>query len=374
MEEQLSIRCTIMRGGTSRAVFINENQLPLDQMMKDKVLLVLFGSPEKRQVDGLGGGDITTSKCAIIGPSSRSDADIDYTFAQIGIDEPFVGYDINCGNISSAVGVYAIEEGLVRPNEPMTKVRIYNTNTEKILVGFIPVCNGKPQIEGSFKIDGVPGTGAEIQLDYSQTSGAVTGKLLPTRNVIDQLFIPSLNKTIEISIVDLANTAVFLRAVDIGMTASDRPEDFSEERLRLLEEIKRESAKKIDLPEEGIPPFQVLVGPPADATNFSTGQIIKAEEVDFNARMTFVGSVHKAFAGTISCCTAVAAQLEGSIVNEVSVATDGLVRIGHPSGVIPIKVEVSKNENGWSADKVLISRTARRIMDGYAYVPKHRLD
>jgi 2-methylaconitate cis-trans-isomerase PrpF len=362
-----------MRGGTSKAVFIHEDLIPKDPRIKDEFILALFGSPDHRQIDGLGGSDITTSKCAIIAPSTRDDADVDYTFAQVGIDQAFVGYDINCGNISSAVGVYAIEEGMVEAVEPITKVRIYNTNTDKILIGYIPVRNGKPIVNGDFKIDGVPGTGAEIKLDYSRTLGAITGKLLPTGNVRDELYIPSLQKMIEVSIVDFANTAVFLRAIDIGMTGTETPKEFTPERLQLLEEIKRESAKKIGLPETGIPPFQVLVGPPADFEDLSNGVIVKAEEVDFNARMTFVGSVHKAFAGTISCCTAVAAALEGSIVNAVSTTSQGIVRIGHPSGILPITTEVTRNSEGWSVEKVMISRTARRIMNGYAYINKERL-
>jgi 2-methylaconitate cis-trans-isomerase PrpF len=181
------LRCVIMRGGTSKAVFLRENDLPKDKALRDKIILSVFGSPDVRQIDGLGGADVLTSKLAIIGPSSRSDADVDYLFAQVGIDKPVVDYKGNCGNISSAVGPFAIDEGLVRANEPMTTVRINQVNTNRLIVAEVPVIKGKAAVEGELAIDGVPGTGAPITLDFSDTAGSVTGKLLPTGNVKDKI-------------------------------------------------------------------------------------------------------------------------------------------------------------------------------------------
>ena len=169
-----------MRGGSSKALFLRESDLPADQIERTKLILALFGSPDKRQIDGLGGSDYLTSKCAVMGPPTHPDADVDYTFLQVSVENPIVSYDINCGNISAGAGLYAVQEGYVTPTDPETLVRVYNTNTGKILRMFIPTENGKPITDGGFSIDGVPGSGAEIRLDFSQTSGAATDELLPT--------------------------------------------------------------------------------------------------------------------------------------------------------------------------------------------------
>src|ERR1700691_2280170 len=176
------VRCVIMRGGTSKAVFLREADLPPEGNERLQVILAIFGSPDPRQIDGLGGADPLTSKVCIIGPDAEHGTDVTYTFGQVGIEEPFVSLTTNCGNLSAAVGVYAIEEGLVAPHEPYTAVRIYNTNTRQILVVHVPVRNGAPVVLGDYAIPGVPGTGAEIRMDYSRTTGSTTGKFLPTGN------------------------------------------------------------------------------------------------------------------------------------------------------------------------------------------------
>jgi 2-methylaconitate cis-trans-isomerase PrpF len=181
-----TLRCSIVRGGTSKGVFIMKNELPSDPAMRDKVLLAVFGSPDIRQIDGLGGADVLTSKLAIIGPPSRPDADVDYTFGQVSFEAPMVDYNGNCGNISSAVGPFAIDEGLVAATEPVTTVRIHLTNSGHILTALVPVENGKAAVRGDCAIDGVPGSGAKITLDWSQVTGTVSGgKLLPTGNARD---------------------------------------------------------------------------------------------------------------------------------------------------------------------------------------------
>jgi methylitaconate Delta-isomerase len=375
-EEQIKLRCTIMRGGTSRAVFLNENVLPRSKEERNRLILALFGSPDKRQIDGLGGADILTSKCAIIGPPSRPDADIDYTFAQVGIEDPVVSYEIICGNISPAAGVYAIEEGFVRPEEPVTTVRIHNTNTKKILIAKVPVKNGKPLIEGDFVIDGVPGSGAEIGLDYSSTSGGITGQLLPTGNARDTIYIPGLQKDIEVSIVDVGTLSVFFRAQDLGLKGTEKPKEISSDKLQIFEEIRQSASDLCELSKKNfVTPFQIMVSPASDYEVFSTGRLVKAEEVDFVARMGSTRAVHKAFPGGGSTCTSVAAQIEGTIVNECSSTkkTPRHVRIGHPSGVLPIYADVEYKNREWKVNEVLFSRTARRIMEGYAFVQKARL-
>jgi 2-methylaconitate cis-trans-isomerase PrpF len=193
------IPCVIQRGGTSKGVYLHEKDLPKDPNLRNKVILAIFGSPDIRQIDGLGGADPLTSKCAIIGPPERPDADINYTMAQVDITQPILDFKGNCGNISSGVGPFAIDEGLVSVKEPETVVRIYNTNTQKILKAFVQTSQGKSKYTGDYAIDGVPGTGSKILLDYSETEGAATGKLLPTGNPTDVISIPSIGK-IEISI------------------------------------------------------------------------------------------------------------------------------------------------------------------------------
>jgi 2-methylaconitate cis-trans-isomerase PrpF len=374
--EQIKVRSVIMRGGTSRAVFLNENVLPKSKEKREKFILSLFGSPDKRQIDGLGGADILTSKCAIIGPPSQNDADIDYTFAQVGIEDPYISFDINCGNISPAAGVYAIEEGFIRATDPITTVRIYNTNTKKILKAKVPTRNGVPLVDGSFSIDGVPGTGAEVGLDYSETLGAATGKLLPTGNVVDEIFVPSLKKKISISIVDLANISVFFLATDIGMTGTEKPEDFPDEKLTIFEDIRQVAAEKVGLSKDNrILPFQIMVGERDHYQVFSTGKIISKDDIDLTGRMAGKNGVHQAFPGTGSCCTAVASLIKGTIVNQKSKheGRSETVRIGHPSGTMEIKVDVHCERGDWKVNEVILSRTARRIMEGYAYIQKSRL-
>jgi methylitaconate Delta-isomerase len=376
MKEQIQVKCTIMRGGTSRAVFINENQVPKDLELRKQLILSLFGSPDKRQIDGLGGADITTSKCVIIGPPSHPDADIDYTFIQVGIDEPILSYEIVCGNISPAAGVYAIEEGFVRPVEPVTVIRVHNTNTGKILTVKVPVKDGHPLVEGDFVIDGVPGSGAEVGLDYSNTTGGATGQLLPTGNVRDYVFLKELQKYIEVSIVDVGTLTVFFRATDIGLKGTEKPDEISGDKIQIFEEIRQVSADLCGVPKSNLmTPFQVMVAPSADYTVFSTGRVVRKEEVDLVARMVTLNFVHKAFSGGASTCTSVAAQIMGTIVNEMCSTYENprRLRIGHPSGVLPIYSNVKGSANDWKVEEVLFSRTVRRIMDGYAYVRKSQL-
>lgn len=373
-KEQIPVRCTIMRGGTSKAVFMRMADVPNEPAARDRFLLALFGSPDRRQIDGLGGADPLTSKFAMIGPATRPDADIDYTFAQIGIEEAYVSFEIVCGNISSATGVYAIEEGLVPAVDPVTTVRVHNTNTNSILIIKVPVKDGAPVLEGDYAIDGVPGTGAEVALDYSDTSGGATGKLLPTGHVRDTVQVPSLGRGIEVSIVDIGTICVFFRAADLGLTGGELPGEIAAEKYVAAEEIRLAAAALCQMPQSGgknITPFQIMISPPRDYTSLP-GEAVKATDIDFVARQINVdGWMHKAFAGGASTCTSVAAQIEGTIAHECSSvdATPRRVRIGHPSGVLPIFAHVERDAQGvWVVREVHFSRTVRRLMDGTAYV------
>jgi 2-methylaconitate cis-trans-isomerase PrpF len=374
MEGQIRVRTVLMRGGSSKAVFLNESHIPADEASRTKLLLALFGSPDKRQIDGLGGSDYLTSKCAIMGPPSRPDADVDYTFVQVSVENPVVSYDINCGNISAAAGVYAIEEGYVRSTEPETLVRVHNTNTGKIMKMKVPVAGGTPKVDGDFAIDGVPGTGAEIKMDYSQTAGAATGRLLPTGNAVDKIRVETLGKTVDVSIVDIANLCVFIRAPDLGLKGTEMPGEVPAQTLKALEEIRVKSTEKAGI-KSYLLPFQVFVGPAQDFNEFLTGRFVPAKDVDFVARLFVEGIMHKAYAGTGATCLATAAKIQGTVVSEYYRPrnSDEPVRIGHPSGMLPIRADVERNVDGWKVNEVLFSRTARRLFEGYAYVRNARL-
>lgn len=372
-----------MRAGTSKGIFIKEENLPKDQKERDELILKIFGSPDIRQIDGLGGADPLTSKLAIIGPSTREDADVDYTFGQVSYVAPKIDYSGNCGNISSGVGPFAVDEGLVKVEEPYTTVRVHNTNTGKILVERVEVKNGKAKVTGDYSIAGVPGTGSEITIDFSDTAGAATGKLLPTGNVIDKIEVTGYGE-IEASLVDAANPVVFVRAKDLKLTGIETPSQIDENKAMLatLEEIRGKAAAMMGLVSDWknavkeAPAFPMIafVSPAQDYVDFTKGKEIKEADVDFVSRLMFMQVVHKTYAGTATTCTGAAARIEGTIVNEAMKAKgrgkDSVLRIGHPAGVITVDA-AAKCENGsWKLEKAAISRTARRIMDGNCYTVK----
>ncbi len=373
-------RCVIMRGGTSKAVFFMENELPNDPVLRDKIILAVFGSPDSRQIDGLGGADTLTSKLAVISPSSRADADIDYHFGQVAINDSFIDYGGNCGNISSAVGPFAIEEGLVKAVEPVTYVKIHNTNTQKIYVSEVPVYNGKPRVLGDFKIAGVPRPGAEIVMDMAGTAGTVNGKLLPTGNVKDKIKIAGLGE-ITVSIVDAANPMIFVNAQTIGAsgTESALQIDGNKDLLELLEKIRSIGAEMIGLVSnraeatEKSPalPMVAFVSSPKDYLNDLTGETVSAESYDVLSRVMWMQVTHKTYSGTATVATGAAAVIPGTIVNEVILHRKDpkIIKIGHPGGIIPIEVRAEVRAGKVVLTRAAISRTARRLMEGYTYVP-----
>jgi len=367
--EQTPIAFVLMRGGTSKAVFLRGSTLPRDPAVRDAMILSLFGSPDPRQVDGLGGADLLTSKLAIIDPPSRPDADLDYTFAQVSITEPVVDYDINCGNISAAVGVYAVDEALVETEEPVTTVRIHNTNTGRILLAEVPTVNGAAAVDGACAIHGVPGTGAPIGLDFSRTAGGITGALLPTGNVMDVL--DTAIGPVEATIVDLGNLSVFFPASAVGLAGTEGPGQFDDEHLAAVDAVKEAAANLLGMATDGLTPVPAIVSPPAAYTSFATGDRVAPEDIDLVARV--VGGrppvLHKAYPGTVGACTGVAACIPGTTVHQVTEqAREGEIRIGHTSGVMPIRVRVGHDGETWRVDQALYNRTARRLAEGTAFI------
>jgi hypothetical protein len=358
-----------------------ENDLPRNKELRDKLICKIFGSPDVRQIDGLAGADPLTSKVAIIGPPSRPDADVDYTFGAVGINTSYIDYGGNCGNISSAVGPFAIQEGLVRANEHTTTVRIHNTNTRKIITAEVLMAEGEVAVKGDCICEGVPGTGAKIMLDWSQTSGAATGKLLPTGNPTDAVEIPDLG-LLTVSIVDAGNPVVFVRARDLRLTGIETPQEIDGSRalLNLLEAVRSRVAVKIGLAKDTkdaldrSPAFPMLafVTSPTDYKDFTTGRTIKAREVDLVSRLMYMQVTHKTYAGTGTICTGAAAKIRGSVVYEAIEGADKKdhIRIGHPAGVIEIEVTAEYEAGQPVLKRAAISRTARRLMEGYVYVCK----
>ncbi|MDR1922554.1 MAG: 3-methylitaconate isomerase [Candidatus Adiutrix sp.] len=373
MSAQRRIFCVIARCGTSKGIFIKGNHLPQDQAERDKTILAIFGGLDVRQIDGLGGADPLTSKLAIIDPPSRPDADVDYTFGQVSFKAPLVDYSGNCGNISSGVGPFAIDEGLVKAVEPVTTVRIHNTNTGKMLIAEVPVKDGYAQVEGDCAIDGVPGAGARIMLDFADAKGSATGKLLPTGQAKEMLKTSA--GEFEASMVDCANAMVFVKASSVGMKGAEDPKEINGDKALLdkLEAIRGASAVVMGLAaseEEALAktpafPMIAVVSEPVDYASYSTGQTVKAEDMSFVSRLMFMQTLHKTYAGTGACCTGVAACIPGTVVAEVKAdrpAWGRVINIGHPCGLIDVEVEV---ENG-EVKRAAFSRTARRIMEGYA--------
>lgn len=379
------IPCVYMRGGTSKAVFFRDEDLPQDVKERDKVILSAFGSPDRRQIDGMGGANTSTSKVAVIKKSDRPGIDVDYDFGQVDVMAPIVGKTMNCGNISSAVGPYAIDEGLVEAVEPMTEVHIFNTNTQKEIIAQVPVKDGRFWSEGDFAIDGVPGTASRVLLKFVAPQGAASGKLLPTGNVKDTIEVEG--KVYEYSFVDAANPVIFVHPEDFGVKGTEIPSEFNalpncKDICRKLEVIRGTGAILLgfakDLEDARVNsqtlPKIAFATAPVDYIAGS-GRNVKANEVDIVGRLFSVNmKMIDAYMGTGAICTVTAANTPGTIVNEIARKSCGgdrieHLRIGHPWGVMDAYADLQINEDG--THTVLsgnLDRTARRIMEGYVYV------
>lgn len=378
---QKALPAAFMRGGTSKAIMIERKNLPQNQDDWTPIFTAAMGTPDPygRQLNGMGGGVSSLSKVCIIAPSEHPEADVDYTFAQVMVKDERVDYRGNCGNMSAAVGPFAVDQGMVSAATGKTTVRIFNTNTNKIIHSTFETNNGKTVYSGDLSIPGVGGTGAPIKLDFVQPGGATTGKLLPTGNVTDQLDIPGLGE-ITVSMVDAANAAVFVKAADLGLTGLELPDQLesSPETMQLLDSIRVrasvkmgiapdiESAKKIT-----IVPFICFVSAPTDNPTLS-GETVPASEIDLVARVISNGQPHRALPLTVSLCTAVAARIKGTVVSEVLSPSAGAesIRLGMPSGVLTVGAEVSQENNQWVAHAGSFYRTARMLFDGQVWVPE----
>jgi 2-methylaconitate cis-trans-isomerase PrpF len=364
---QARVRAVYMRGGTSRCLVFHERDLPSPGVERDYILLAALGSPDPygRQLDGLGGGISSLSKACIIGPTTHPGADVDYTFAQVEVGKPHVDYTGNCGNCSSAVGPFAIEERLIQPVEGETLVRIHNTNTKKLIVARVPVAGGEPAVHGDFELPGVAGTGARIALDFLEPGGAGTGRLLPTGKTREMI------EGVEASLVDASIPMVFVRARDLGLAGTEMPQavDGDKALCARLEKIRITASRLMGIPGSAATPKIAMVAAPVEYAALDGARVTR-EAADVVARAISMGNCHRAFPLTSSMCLAVAARIEGTLVHECSTAKPGAdVRLGHPSGVLPLDAAVAKQAGEYHAERVTVYRTARRLMEGWVRIP-----
>ena len=371
---------TIMRGGTSKGVYILEDDMPANHDEWEPLLLRLMGSPDAKQIDGLGGSYSVTSKVAIIKKSANPEADVDYTFAQVSVDKPLVSYKGNCGNISSGVGPFAIEKGLVDAKDGMTTVRIFNTNTNKIIAADVKTPGGMVEYSGDFAIAGVPGTASPVKLKFVKPAGTLGKGLLPTGSVVDVLDVPEFGQ-VQVSIVDAANPLVFVKAKDIGLTGKELPDELNArpDMLDLLEKIRGLAAQKLNLIDDykrsawdtpGIPKM-TFVAAPEDYTT-SDGKAIAQKDIDLLSRMMSMQKPHPSYAMTGAMCTAAAAVTPGSVVNQVLApnADTQFIRIGHPAGILECGADfrLADGQSVPEIDDTFGFRTANLLMEGIASI------
>lgn len=352
-----SIPCMIMRGGTSRGPFIHMSDLPESQEARSQVLLDLMGSGHPLQVDGIGGGNSLTSKVAIVGRSSRPDADVDYLFAQVDVIERRVDFSPNCGNMLSAVGPFAIETGLVAPTYGETRIRVFNLNTQRIIECFVPTPQGRVDYEGDTCISGVPGTAAGIRLSFLDVAGSKTGALLPTGKAVDLI------DGIEVTCLDAATPTVLIRARDLGVDGTEDPAvlDANTAMLERLERIRCEAGRLMGMGDvsQSVLPKPILLAP------------ARAADATLCARYFVPQRCHKALAVTGAIALGSAVNVPGSVTQRLVLDTGravpgqllSSVRLEHPSGHLDLSVE-HRQGNPLDIARVSLIRTARKIMDG----------
>jgi 2-methylaconitate cis-trans-isomerase PrpF len=388
--KQLKLRAVFMRGGTSKAVMFRAADLPAERELWTPIFLGVMGSPDPngRQLDGMGGGISSLSKICVVGPPTRAGADIDYTFAQVSIKDASVDYSGNCGNMSSAVGPFALDEGLVKAGDAAGEatVRIHNTNTHKMIIARFPLDGGRAAVDGDFRLPGVAGTGAPVRLDFLEPGGAGTGQLLPSGNPIDALEADGA-RGIEVSMVDAANPCVFVAADSLGASGVEMPDELEANGalLRRLEAIRIAASLRMGIAKTAeaaarIPsiPKVAMVAPAREARTLA-GERLAARDADVTVRMISIGQPHRAVPLTGAMCLAVAARIDGTVVNRIarpSASPGDPVRIAQPSGVTVVGAAVRHDGDGerlherykWFAESATVYRTARRLMEGWVFV------
>ena len=371
-QKQRKFPCVYMRGGTSKAVFFHQEDLPANEDEWPEIFMKVMGTPDVKQIDGMGGTVSSTSKIAVIKKSDRPGIDVDYTFRQVDIVIPRVDGSANCGNISSAVGPYAIDEGLVEAVEPITVVRVFNTNTNKVIEEHVRVKDGHACMYGDEEIQGVPGTGSRIDMYFEDPAGSKTGKLFPTGKKQEVFDVPGYGPA-TVTVLDCSNPMVFIRASDLGIKGTELTElNQNKDVMEHIERIRGMAAVKMGFVDDYMEartkstsaPKVSIISAPQDYVNMD-GNTVKADDMDICVRAISVGALHKAYPMTVAVGTGAAAKIPGTIVYETVRKRDSdIVRLGHSSGVTEADMKMD-------GEKVImggVTRTARRIMDGYVYV------
>jgi len=380
----MTVPCSIYRGGTSKAILLRGKDLPSEPQIRDRVIVYLFGSPDSNQINGLGGSTPTTSKLAIVEKSDRNDADVDYTFGQVSIDCPFVDYRPNCGNISSAVGPFAVQHGLVDVEGDFATVRIFNTNTNSLIISRFPVQEKQFYPDGDTVIPGVPGTASEVQLDFRNVGGGTLGALFPTGNVRDTVRLED-ERGFTVTVVDAGNLTIFMDADELGMIGDEITETAIQQRgpvLETLEMVRQLVGRRLQLYRQdevvsasshALPKIAV-VQRPLDYMN-STGHKSRQSDLGITACVFARGRIHPAYAVTGAVALAVAAKIPGTVpFRKANGAQRGerFLTIGHPLGILKIGANVEETNCGdWKVNSVSLIRTARPIMEGEAWLPKN---
>ena len=381
--QQRKIPAVFMRGGTSKALMFHRRDLPSDTSLWPELFVAALGAndPYGRQLDGMGGGISSLSKVCVVSPSEKPGADIDYSFFQLNPTTDLVDLSASCGNMSAAVGPFAVDEGLVSSVGTETRVRIFSTNTTRMIHSSFSVDQGEAVVDGKMSLPGVAGLGSPVRLEFKNPGGGATGHLLPTGKPIDEIRLPG-GTSIKASMADAGNPCVFVQARDLGLTGTEMPDDIQRnpQNLESLEAVRCQASVLMGISRDigeasripGIPKVAFL-SPAQDMTTLA-GEIVSAAECDILVRMISLGQPHRAIPVTGALCIAATARIDGSLVSGMLDTACGSseLRLAHPSGVTNVDAQLERQDGTWYAASATISRTARRLMDGYVYVPAAR--
>ncbi|ELB2072265.1 2-methylaconitate cis-trans isomerase PrpF [Vibrio parahaemolyticus] len=383
---QIKVPATYMRGGTSKGVFFNLEDLPSEAQVagaaRDKLLLRVIGSPDPyaKQIDGMGGATSSTSKTVIVSRSSRDDHDVDYLFGQVSIDKPFVDWSGNCGNLSAAVGPFAIHAGLIPqdriPENGIVTVRVWQVNISKTILIHVPIVNGFVQEIGDFELDGVTFPAAEIQVDFVDPADG-EGSMFPTGNLVDDLVVPNVG-TFNATFINAGIPTIFIDAESIGYQGTELQDDINNDdaALAMFESIRAHGALKMGLISEleeaqtrQHTPKIAFVSKPKNYLS-SSGKAVNESDIDVLVRALSMGKLHHAMMGTAAVAIASAACVPGTLVNLAAGGGEKeSVTFGHPSGTLKVGAQAKQTEQGWVVQKAIMSRSARILMEGFVRVP-----
>ena len=390
MKQQLKIPAVYMRGGTSKGVFFLKDDLPTDQAALDRLMIRVIGSPDRygKHTDGMGGATSSTSKIVILSKSKRPDSDVDYLFGQVAIDKPFVDWSGNCGNLSAAIGPYAIANGFIAPeriprNGSVT-VRIWQANIGKTIIAHVPISDGQVQELGDFELDGVTFPAAEVQLEFMDPAAdegdggaGANNAMFPTGNLVDELDVPGVG-ALKVTMINAGIPTIFVNAADVGYKGTELQDDINGDpkALAMFELIRAYGAMRMGLiahVEEAArrqhTPKVAFVAPPCDYVS-SSGKQVRAADIELLVRALSMGKLHHAMMGTAAVAIGTAAAIPGTLV---SLAAGGraheAVRFGHPSGTLRVGAQAQQSGSEWTVTKAVMSRSSRVLMEGWVRIP-----